>query len=122
VVAYNKGENMNADVKKLWINALRSGEYKQGKHYLREEDRFCCLGVLCDIAIKMGIPLEANMEFSGRFVYGKDTQYLPQVVQKWAGLYDKNPIVSHLSNSLAQLNDHNDMTFEDIANAIELGL
>ena len=39
-----------------WINALESGEYKQGKHNLRtNDDTFCCLGVLCDIAVKEGI-------------------------------------------------------------------
>jgi len=34
---------------KKWVQALRSGEYKQGKGALRVNDRFCCLGVACDI-------------------------------------------------------------------------
>lgn len=34
-----------------WTDALRSGEYKQGKNRLRTKDgRLCCLGVLCEIA------------------------------------------------------------------------
>lgn len=40
---------MNADVKRIWVKVLRSGNYKQGSHYLRRNDKYCCLGVLCDI-------------------------------------------------------------------------
>lgn len=45
---------MDTDVKKKWIAALRSGDYKQGKHYLENNftangSRFCCLGVLCKV-------------------------------------------------------------------------
>ena len=32
-----------------WTAALRSGDYQQGKEYLRSDDCFCCLGVLADI-------------------------------------------------------------------------
>ena len=40
---------MNAEIKARWIEALRSGKYQQGIGYLRSKnDRFCCLGVLCD--------------------------------------------------------------------------
>ena len=41
---------MDAGLKKDWLKALRSGKYKQGKHYLRDQDNaFCCLGVLCEL-------------------------------------------------------------------------
>ncbi len=40
---------MNPEIKAKWIEALESGRYKKGKGYLRKEDEFCCLGVLCDI-------------------------------------------------------------------------
>lgn len=33
-----------------WIKALRSGRYKQGVKRLRGDDKFCCLGVACDIS------------------------------------------------------------------------
>lgn len=37
--------------RKEWIEALKSGEYKQGAGYLRtKDDEFCCLGVLCALA------------------------------------------------------------------------
>lgn len=40
---------MNKEIKKQWIEALRSGKYKQGREYLCVDETYCCLGVLCDI-------------------------------------------------------------------------
>lgn len=38
---------MPAEMKAKWLEALRSGKYKQGKGYLEtKEGSFCCLGVL----------------------------------------------------------------------------
>jgi hypothetical protein len=36
--------------KEEWIEALRSGNYEQTQGALRKDDKFCCLGVLCDIS------------------------------------------------------------------------
>jgi hypothetical protein len=49
---------MTPELKKLWVDALRSGNYDQTKQYLKVQDDvddeeangFCCLGVLMDIA------------------------------------------------------------------------
>ena len=41
---------MNQEIKQKWVEALRSGKYKQTTYVLRREDSYCCLGVLCDIA------------------------------------------------------------------------
>lgn len=37
--------------KQDWIEALRSGKFKQGKNFLhdKEDDSYCCLGVLAKI-------------------------------------------------------------------------
>ena len=35
-----------------WINALRSGEYKQGTERLQNGGLYCCLGVACKVAEK----------------------------------------------------------------------
>jgi hypothetical protein len=41
---------VNSELKQKWILALRSGEYRQGKYRLRDEQsEFCCLGVLADV-------------------------------------------------------------------------
>lgn len=46
---------MNPEIKAKWVEALRSGKYKQTRNALRKSDnRFCCLGVLCDIADPTG--------------------------------------------------------------------
>lgn len=37
---------MNADVKKKWTDALRSGQYEQGHVNLEKDGKFCALGVL----------------------------------------------------------------------------
>jgi len=46
---------IDQELKKRWIDALRSGKYIQGDSTLRffdadsGKDTFCCLGVLCDL-------------------------------------------------------------------------
>lgn len=40
---------MKPELKENWIKALRSGKYIQTSNYLRVNDGYCCLGVLCDV-------------------------------------------------------------------------
>lgn len=41
---------MKAELKKAWVDKLRSGEIKQAQHVLRDENNaMCCLGVLLDV-------------------------------------------------------------------------
>jgi len=83
---------MNADIKVRWTAALRSGEYPQGKEYLRTDEGFCCLGVLCDLAVKAGVIEYEKGPF--RHYYDGVTSVLPQTVMDWAGLHEDNPAVS----------------------------
>jgi hypothetical protein len=48
---YDTGEQvMDAELKAKWIDAMRSGNYRQGKGYLRSgKNEHCCLGVLADV-------------------------------------------------------------------------
>jgi fatty acid-binding protein DegV len=39
-------KQMDKDIKAKWLEALRSGRYRQGEGALRVDDKFCCLGVL----------------------------------------------------------------------------
>lgn len=42
-------QKMDPVLKDKWLKGLRSGEYKQGKGFLRNEDNtHCCLGVLAE--------------------------------------------------------------------------
>lgn len=45
---------LNKQLVTEWIHALRSGEYKQTRGVLRDKTGYCCLGVLADVAIKIG--------------------------------------------------------------------
>ncbi len=55
---------------KTWVDALRSGKYKQGKSVLNESNYYCCLGVLCEI---QGRP----KSFAGSSIsYDDDTRIL----------------------------------------------
>ena len=80
--------NMNPKVKSKWVEALKSGEYLQGKGALRTmengEFRHCCLGVLCDLYSKeFGEPWRQDGATS-YFLGSRD--YLPTKVRHWAGL------------------------------------
>ena len=53
------------ELQEKWVEALESGEYKQGKTYLRDsEDKYCCLGVACEVMgiepVKRGVNYEYN--------------------------------------------------------------
>lgn len=103
-------------VYKLWIKALRSGEYKQGRKALKVGDRFCCLGVLCDLAAKDGGPdWERPLMDSADFFEGF-TEILPGNFRKFMGLEPR-----HLE-SLVDRNDEQKHSFCDIANYIENNL
>lgn len=109
---------MNPRVRSKWIRALRSGKYQQGSSALREGDRFCCLGVLCDIAEKEGVVKSQSLTLgTNKVAYGtgdtvtdRSVNYLPREVMEWAGLEHFNPPVKHPNDagvtvSLAGLND-----------------
>lgn len=124
---------MNQEIKQRWIEALRSGEYKQGKKCLHAIDgSFCCLGVLCDIHAK-----ENSREWNTEYVqdgidddhtaiaYGTDFDILPVEVMLWAALSTMQATLPRSihhgkisGSSLSYLNDAG-LTFEQIANAIE---
>lgn len=44
-----KLKKLPAHFKDLWLEALRSGEYKQVRGFLHTDKGFCCLGVACDL-------------------------------------------------------------------------
>lgn len=83
---------MNKDIKKEWIEALRSKEYVQGNGYLNHEGEHCCLGVLCELYVDRGLgKWEENDEspkaiMSLEYLNIKDEGVLIDSVKNWAGL------------------------------------
>lgn len=127
------------------VYRLRSGRYKQGSASLRaresvlstndEDDLYCCLGVLCEMAVEAGVitrgaPVRAVLGGARRYGYGEDEDqsYLPIKVVEWAGIhsdfekyepdtyyYERRGAYSEESNgSLAVMNDKG-VPFPDIA-------
>lgn len=131
---------MNPEVKTEWLRALSSGEYVQAVGSLHEvgtegDDRYCCLGVLCELAVKAGVtkrrtevnptdPWGRKMEYGYGNAKDMDTCYLPDEVLKWSGLGSRTGVLPEGTNarfdhhSLANANDVG-KSFEDIADLIE---
>lgn len=113
---------MNADLKKRWVEALRSGQYpQQTDGWLRTDDGFCCLGVLCDLSgageweeermqTKRG---ESGYPYKAGQTVG--VVFLPLGLDKLVGLlYDGQ-------HDLAEMNDTG-KTFAEIADWIEANI
>lgn len=115
---------MDKRIKKRWIAALRSRKYKRGEgllrqvgHTKRQVDRFCCLGVLCELAVRSKVIKAPKLRYDGMGYYydGKDT-VLPEAVVNWAGI--TNSVGAFAQTDLAKLNDSG-LPFNKIANYIE---
>ena len=109
---------MNPQIKQKWLSALRSGDYQKTQCYLRTDDGFCCIGVLCDLYGKEN-NVEWNLVNNGHNYEFQDREsYLPSSVKKWADLEYCNPHVNDGESTLVSLNDTG-CTFEQIADVIE---
>jgi hypothetical protein len=88
---------MKKEIKKRWVDALRSGEFRQGRRYLKRDGKYCCLGVLCEI--------QNSAE-------DKDSQFPSGIFLNSVG------IRVSFAKTLAEMNDRG-MSFGDIATKIE---
>jgi hypothetical protein len=100
---------MKRKIKKLWLEALRSGEFQQNTGKLTNADRtkHCCLGVLCELGVREGIIPEPHKESDSfgvkNWAYGENLYAtsrtrgevftLPLEIREWADLEDMNPFV-----------------------------
>jgi hypothetical protein len=109
---------MNPEVKARWVAALRSGKYKQGQKVLRSaKDKFCCLGVLCDIKN----PAQWDSGLCG-YEFAGHVHFVPSEIREWAGLPQSlGGAEVTINGTIDSLADHNDAgrTFAEIADAIE---
>lgn len=120
-------------IRNKWVKALTSGKYKQGKSFLRkkrgETERFCCLGVLCELAVKAKVIPAPELKDQGIYEYIDYNQAgLPQEVKNWVGLsgeYGEYKVGTVTlagkvleDNSLASLNDKG-TKFKTIAKLIQ---
>ena len=92
---------MDRELKDRWVAALRSGKYPQGTHSLKSCDRYCCLGVLCDLLADDGL-IDRELKCDDVFtMYDGKNGYLSSKVQNITGL-DPAGCVS-LTNQLIQI-------------------
>lgn len=119
---------MKKDIKKLWVKALRSGEFKQGKGFLENEGQYCALGVLsllslvdgqCTYNIQGSVGTFDNCKFS-----------LSYNTMVWAGIAIEDDaflergagavkfIYKGKETSIQELNDSG-ITFKKLATIIE---
>lgn len=131
---------MDTEIRDKWMAALRSGEYRQGTGALRNSQtgRYCCLGVLCEIAVKEGVipPSSVEPDDSSTRSFDGAAAMLPMSVIKWAGMrYEgetRPPDDSNLDDfegsgrygdgrgdTLVEANDSSRMDFEQIADLIQ---
>lgn len=109
---------MDTTIAKLWVDALKTGKYKKGRLRLNNDNEtFCCLGVLCELAMENGIELEKIIHDNGVITYDDSSVNLPDKVKEWAG------IKTYLAEfgdrlCLSVLNDVNH-TFNEVIKAIE---
>ena len=125
---------MNESEKKLWTDALRSGDYEQENGMLKNAHagivRHCCLGVAVEV---LGTPLEKenNLAMSA---YGESARCVPDAgFQRRMGMdadqYDMDGVFAPSSDGIQSassicmdMNDDKGKTFAEIADWIDKNL
>ena len=117
---------MHKEIAEKWVEILRSGEYKQTTGKLANVDRteHCCLGVLCELAIKDDVDVEVSVGVTGgeeRTLFGCGWSMPPPSVLRWAGFRAGKGVLRIDKPSISLLAHMNDIeeSFNRIADVIE---
>ena len=103
---------MQPETKQKWLDALRSGKYKQTRDCLKNNDGYCCLGVLCYV---VGLkPVDLN--FGNGFIF-PNGQHRSSTIS-----HNFEDIPSNIEDDLIDMNDHKGNNFNQIADYIEKAL
>lgn len=119
-----------AELEAKWIEALTSGQYAQGEGKLHimamddEPDKYCCLGVLCDVYDPSGWKkIDSTTAYA--YVSKMNKEYPPSFIVDEAGLRQTTDReTSEMSNpvtNLTMLNDTYHLTFAEIAAVVRAG-
>jgi hypothetical protein len=98
------------ELKAKWVEALRSGEYRQTTGHLKTENGYCCLGVLADI-----VDSSAWHRRNGQWYWNTGECLLPYSTQDYLNIGDA-------TDTLMDMNDSQDKSFDEIADYIEQNL
>lgn len=118
---------MPAELKTKWLEALRSGEYKQGRGFLYHPatDSYCCLGVLKEVS-------DGDLKKTFRSVY-REGGCLPTVpTSDWyethgikgfksviPGYWSGEQALTSMNDGLVSVNRADSKSFSEIADWIE---
>lgn len=113
---------MKPELKKLWVEALRSGEYEQTQEQLCDSTddggySYCCLGVLCEVAIKAGLPITVNFGEDEPKAY--DFNGITNTADLNYQLLKEFELTSENQSTLIGMNDDENAPFTEIADWIE---
>lgn len=110
-------EKLNPNIKSKFIDALRSGRYKQGKEKYVEfkffqSNKFCAIGVYIDLFLQF-----KKMTWQDLFdltVTNEEKYYqiVLEEIKEWGGIDAAN-------DTIILMNDVDNKTFEEIADFIE---
>lgn len=93
------------ELQQRWRDALRSGQYPQGRHDLKSaEGKYCCLGVLCELIPQISQELEGTSWIFKSPTGESEISVLPGNSHTIVGLHGASGEADHLPN-LTDLND-----------------
>lgn len=126
---------MDAELKAKWVDALRSGKFRQGDAmlYNMSQNSFCCLGVLCKV---MGAEFGSVVELVDDKKYARSYDFVPHIGDKVLSNGEDEELKENICKELGipdqfkliQMNDGNtehgikQHSFAEIADFIEKSL
>ena len=102
---------MKKDIAELWATTLESGRFEQGRQQLNRENKLCCLGVLCELAIENGVDVKKE-EYRGEYRYNERNLFPPNEVTDWCEISIAG------EKKLSDYNDNHKFSFKEIARII----
>ena len=100
---------MKPELKNKWIKALRGGGYQQATGVLRNDNGYCCLGVLCDVTAPDAWTEEGG---EGRHHYGAENELSIEGLRVFGLSID-------IERKLVAMNDDEKRSFSEIADYID---
>jgi hypothetical protein len=107
---------IDPEFKARWVEALKSGAYTQCYSVLREGNRFCAIGVACDLMDPNGWDPGAGETDEELRPWRGESSLMEKTAAAEIGLTE------HEQADVVNLNDQDTMTFPEIAQWIEAKL
>ncbi len=111
---------MKPEDKKLWTDALRSGDFEQGAGFLCKDGKYCCLGVYEEVKGRMYESKPGRKHSMGIKQGHWGDPVSEEAIEE---IYSPTlNFVQGLGTSLATMNDSGNFTFSQIADWIDANL